>query len=162
MFCSKLTHLDTSGRAAMVDVGDKPTSKRKAEAQAVIQVGLDVARLIAANSVKKGDVLTVAELAGVMGAKQTSALIPLCHNVAVSHVDVKARLEGEVVSLRSSVVCVGQTGVEMEALTAVTVAALTVYDMCKSVNRNMVILDIKLLSKSGGTRGDYVADCGPV
>lgn len=156
MFSSgELTHVDSSGRAAMVNIASKPLSQRTASAQAIVHVGSDVAELIAANNIKKGDVLTVAQLAGVLGAKHTSALIPLCHSVAVAHVDVQARLDGPSVVLTSCVVCVGQTGVEMEALTAVSVAALTVYDMCKAVNRSMVISDIKLLSKTGGTRGDY-------
>lgn len=155
MFSSQLTHVDSSGRAAMVNIATKPSSKRTASAQAIVHIGPDVAELIAANNIKKGDVLTVAQLAGVLGAKHTSALIPLCHSVIVAHVDVQARLEGPSVVLTSCVECVGQTGVEMEALTAVSVAALTVYDMCKAVNRTMVISDIKLLSKTGGTRGDY-------
>lgn len=155
MFSSQLTHVDSSGRAAMVNIATKPTSERTATAQAIVHVGPEVAELIAANNIKKGDVLTVAQLAGVLGAKHTWTLIPLCHSVAVAHVDVKARLEGSSVVLTSCVVCLGQTGVEMEALTAVSVAALTVYDMCKSVSRTMVISDIKLLSKTGGTKGDY-------
>ncbi|XP_054271003.1 molybdenum cofactor biosynthesis protein 1-like [Macrosteles quadrilineatus] len=155
---SKLTHVDGDGKASMVDVGAKPLSKRTAVAEARVHVGEEVAELIAANNMKKGDVLTVAQLAGVMGAKRTWELVPLCHQVALSHVDVSVRLVGSTVRVTASAACVGQTGVEMEALTAVTVAALTVYDMCKAVSRQMVISDVRLVSKTGGTRGDYVRE----
>uniref|UniRef100_A0A1B6HQV5 Molybdenum cofactor biosynthesis protein 1 n=1 Tax=Homalodisca liturata TaxID=320908 RepID=A0A1B6HQV5_9HEMI len=152
-----LTHVDNEGKASMVNVGKKAISERTAEATATIQVGKEVAKLIADNNIKKGDVLTVAQLAGVLAAKRTWELVPLCHNITLAHVDVRARLDQSTsaVVLTSSVTCVNQTGVEMEALTAVTVAALTVYDMCKAVSRDMVISDIRLLSKTGGTRGDY-------
>lgn len=154
-FSSQLTHVDNSGRASMVNVGGKAESERTAIAKATVVVGKEVAELIADNNIKKGDVLMAAELAGVLGAKHTWALIPLCHTIVLSHVEVRARLVGDVVELVGSAKCVGRTGVEMEALTAVTIAALTVYDMCKSVSHNIVITDVKLLSKTGGSKGNY-------
>lgn len=154
-FSSQLTHVDNSGRASMVNVGGKAESERTAIAKATVVVGKEVAELIADNNIKKGDVLMAAELAGVLGAKHTWALIPLCHTIVLSHVEVRARLVGDVVELVGSATCVGRTGVEMEALTAVTIAALTVYDMCKSVSHNIVITDVKLLSKTGGSKGNY-------
>lgn len=156
-FSTKLTHVNDEGKAKMVNVGEKAISKRTAEAEASVRVGAEIASLIVANNMKKGDVLRVAELAGVTAAKRTWELIPLCHNITLTHVSVSARVERDTVRLHSSVQCVGQTGVEMEALTAVTVAALTIYDMCKAVSKSMVISNVQLLSKSGGTRGDYKA-----
>lgn len=155
-FSSQLTHVDNSGRASMVNVGGKAESERTAIAMAKVVVGKEVAELIADNNIKKGDVLVAAELAGVLGAKHTWALVPLCHNIILSHVEVRAQLVGDVVELVGSAKCVGRTGVEMEALTAVTIAALTVYDMCKSVSHNIVITDVKLLSKTGGSKGNYL------
>lgn len=154
-FSSQLTHVDNTGRASMVNVGGKAESERTAIAKATVVVGKEVAELIADNNIKKGDVLMAAELAGVLGAKHTWALIPLCHSIILSHVEVRAQLVGDVVELVGSAKCVGRTGVEMEALTAVTIAALTVYDMCKSVSHNIVITDVKLLSKTGGSKGNY-------
>lgn len=156
-FFSQLTHVDNSGRASMVNVGVKAESERTAVAMATVVVGKEVAELIADNNIKKGDVLVAAELAGVLAAKHTWELIPLCHTIILSHVEVRAKLVGDVVELVGSAKCIGRTGVEMEALTAVTVAALTVYDMCKSVSHNMVISDVKLLSKTGGSKGNYLA-----
>lgn len=157
LFSTQLTHVNDEGKAKMVDVGEKATSKRTAEAEASVYVGAEIAALILENNMKKGDVLRVAELAGVTAAKRTWELVPLCHNITLTHVSVTATVERDRVRLHSSVCCVGQTGVEMEALTAVTVAALTVYDMCKAVSKSMVISDVRLLSKSGGTRGNYKA-----
>lgn len=160
-FCTNtkqsLTHVDSSGKASMVDVSDKPITTREAQACAKIYVGPRVAQLIHSNNVKKGDVLSIARLAGILGAKKTSELIPLCHNIPISSIKVEASLELEShsVNLSSKVRCSGNTGVEMEALTAVSVAALTVYDMCKAVTHDMIITDIKLMSKSGGQRGDF-------
>lgn len=150
----QLSHTDSSGRAVMVDVGGKGTSLREARAEGVVLLGPEAARLVAENKMKKGDVLTVAQLAGIMAAKQTAQLIPLCHNINLTKVDVTCELDMErhAVVVRSLVRTVGQTGVEMEALTAVSVAALTVYDMCKAVTHDMVISDVKLMSKSGGKR----------
>ncbi|XP_061390665.1 molybdenum cofactor biosynthesis protein 1 [Musca vetustissima] len=153
----QLTHIDTTGKASMVDVSEKPNTTRTAVARATIYVGREVAQLIHSNNLKKGDVLSVSQLAGIMAAKKTSELIPLCHNITISSVKVNAALDldNEIVTLEASVRCSGQTGVEMEALTAVSVAALTVYDMCKAVTHDMIIKDIQLVSKSGGQRGDF-------
>ncbi|XP_059145505.1 molybdenum cofactor biosynthesis protein 1-like [Physella acuta] len=150
----QLSHTDSSGRAVMVDVGGKGTSLREARAQGVVLLGPEAARLVAENKMKKGDVLTVAQLAGIMAAKQTAQLIPLCHNINLTKVDVTCELDVErhAVVVKSLVRTVGQTGVEMEALTAVSVAALTVYDMCKAVTHDMVISDVKLICKAGGKR----------
>ncbi|XP_034102330.1 molybdenum cofactor biosynthesis protein 1 isoform X1 [Drosophila albomicans] len=151
---SNLTHIDAQGKAKMVDVAAKAQTTRVATAEAFVQVGERLTALIAANELAKGDVLSIAQLAGIMGAKQTSQLIPLCHNIALSSVRVQATLlEAEkCVRLEASVRCTGQTGVEMEALTAVAVAALTVYDMCKAVSHDICITNVRLLSKSGGKR----------
>ncbi|XP_046627732.1 molybdenum cofactor biosynthesis protein 1 isoform X1 [Neodiprion virginianus] len=157
---STLTHVDTkSGKASMVDVGEKQVSNRIAKAKGSICVGKTICRLIKENSLQKGDVLTVAQLAGIMAAKRTSDLIPLCHPLALNYVDVRLTLNEtlNVVEIESEVRCTGKTGVEMEALTAVSVAALTIYDMCKSVTPrySMVISDICLLSKTGGSKGNF-------
>jgi len=152
--CSQLTHVNAQGKAQMVDVGAKASTTRLARAEATVEVGEKLTRLIAANELAKGDVLTVAQLAGIMGAKRTSDLIPLCHNISLSSVKVQATLlkSEHSVRLEASVRCSGQTGVEMEALTAVSVAALTVYDMCKAVSHDICITNVRLLSKSGGKR----------
>ena len=147
-----LSHVGDSGRAKMVDVGSKSATSRAATAAGRVKLGELAFRLVVENRLKKGDVLSTAQLAGVMAAKQTSRLIPLCHNVALTSVDVTLTLDG---ASRSVVVectarCRGRTGVEMEALTGVAVAALTVYDMCKSVSHDIVICDIQLVSKTGG------------
>ncbi|XP_077911499.1 molybdenum cofactor biosynthesis protein 1 isoform X3 [Halichoerus grypus] len=153
----QLTHVDTAGRAAMVDVGGKPDTERVAVASAVVLLGPMAFKLIQENQLKKGDALAVAQLAGVQAAKLTSQLIPLCHHVALSHVQVGLELDGtrHAVGIRVSCRARGPTGVEMEALTAAAVAALTVYDMCKAVSRDIVLGEIKLLSKTGGQRGDF-------
>lgn len=153
--CTGLTHIDKQGKMSMVNVGGKNVTKRIAMARAKIFVGPEISTLIAANNIKKGDVLTVSRLAGILAAKQTSNLIPMCHNIILSHIDVVAELIGESVVLVGKVQAEGKTGVEMEALTAVTIAALTVYDMCKAVSKTMVITEVQLLQKSGGVRGDY-------
>jgi cyclic pyranopterin phosphate synthase len=152
-----LTHLDESGRARMVDVSEKDVTRREATARATVDMQPETAALIASGEVAKGDVLAVAQVAGVMAAKRTPDLIPLCHPLPISGVDMafeldvlKARLE-----IRATVRVTGRTGVEMEALTAVTVAALTVYDMCKAVDRAMTIRDVELLHKSGGKSGEF-------
>ena len=146
----KLTHLDESGRARMVDVGDKPESERTAVAEGEIRMSREAYDLVASQSVAKGDVLAVAEVAGVMGAKRTGELIPLCHPLGLDVARVEARLEPELpgVRVRATVKVTARTGVEMEALTAVSVALLTVYDMVKAVDRTMVIGDVKLVSKT--------------
>jgi cyclic pyranopterin monophosphate synthase len=153
----KLTHLDKQGRARMVDVGDKPISERTASAEGVVRMSPQAFELVAAQEIAKGDVLGVAEVAGIMGAKRTGDLIPLCHPLGLDLVQVEARLEPELPGVRITAVAkaTGRTGVEMEALTAVAVACLTVYDMVKAVDRGMIVEDVRLVSKSGGTRGDW-------
>ncbi len=153
----KLTHLDERGRARMVDVGAKPESERTAEAEGVVRMTRDAFDLVAAQAVAKGDVLAVAEVAGTMGAKRTGDLIPLCHPIGLDLVQVEARLEPELPGVRVTAFAkaTGRTGVEMEALTAVAVACLTVYDMVKAVDRGMTIEEVRLVSKTGGTRGDW-------
>ena len=153
----KLSHLDEAGRARMVDVGDKPESARTAVADGVVRMSHEAFDLLARQAVAKGDVLAVAEVAGVMGAKRTGELIPLCHPLGLDLVSVEARLEPELPGVRvtARAKVTGRTGVEMEALTAVSVACLTVYDMMKAVDREIIIDQVKLLSKTGGTRGDW-------
>ncbi|XP_076235842.1 molybdenum cofactor synthesis 1 isoform X2 [Calliopsis andreniformis] len=156
---SLLSHVDKNGKAHMVDVGQKIESKRVAIAQAIVHVDSIISDLIIENNVKKGDVFSVAQLAGIMGAKRTSDLIPLCHPLSLSYVNVQLRLNKESyrIEIISEVRCNGRTGVEMEALTAVSIAALTIYDMCKyaASPRSMKITDIELVSKTGGTKGDF-------
>ena len=156
---ASLTHFDAQGQAHMVDVGAKANTERIAVASGRIRMQPATLALIEAGHAKKGDVLGVARLAGIMGAKKTSELIPLCHPIALTRVAVAF----EVLTDSAEVLCtataqtVGQTGVEMEALTAVQVALLTIYDMCKAVDRGMVISDVKLLEKHGGKSGSWVA-----
>lgn len=151
------THFNTQGRARMVDVGEKALTRRSAVAGARVMVNSETFELIRSGGMKKGDVLTVAQIAGIMGVKRTSDLIPMCHPVQVDGVDLSIALNKELcaVEITAIVSCDGRTGVEMEALTAVSVAALTVYDMCKAVQRDIVITDIRLLKKTGGVHGDY-------
>ncbi|XP_032841175.2 molybdenum cofactor biosynthesis protein 1 isoform X2 [Tyto alba] len=152
-----LTHTDDEGRATMVDVGGKPDSRRSAVAGAVVRLGEKAFGMVRQNQVKKGDVLAVAQIAGIQGAKLTSQLIPLCHNIPLNHVEVSLSLDEAryAVVIRSSCQTWGRTGVEMEALMAASLAALTVYDMCKAVTHDIVIEEVKLLSKTGGQRGDF-------
>jgi cyclic pyranopterin phosphate synthase len=151
-----LTHFNEQGAARMVDVSGKPVSRRQAEASGQIRMSSATRRIIWEGTAAKGDVLQVARLAGVQAAKQTPHLIPLCHTIPLSQVEIDFALAGEdLLIIRATVSANHQTGVEMEALTSVAVAALTVYDMCKSVDRSMVIERIQLEAKSGGTRGDY-------
>lgn len=153
----KLTHLDDRGRARMVDVGAKPETERTAVAEGSVRMSREAFELASAQAVAKGDVLAVAEVAGTMAAKRTGELIPLCHPVPLDLVQVEARLEPELPGIRLTALAkaTGRTGVEMEALTAVVVACLTVYDMMKAVDRGMVIEEVRLVSKAGGTRGDW-------
>ncbi|XP_029177272.1 uncharacterized protein LOC114945298 [Nylanderia fulva] len=159
---SSFSHIDDTGKANMVDVGWKHDSKRAAIARGFVKVGPIISNLIAENNVKKGDVLSVAQLAGIMAAKRTSDLIPLCHPLALSYVNVCLRLieESHSVEIISEVRCTGKTGVEMEALTAVSIAALTIYDMCKYAVTpgTMKIYNIELISKTGGTKSDFTID----
>ena len=151
------THFNEQGRAKMVNVGEKAPSVRSATAAARVLVNRETFSLIRSGGMKKGDVLTVAQVAGVMGAKRTPDLIPMCHPILIDGVDLQLRLDEErcSVEIQATVSCDGRTGVEMEALTAVSTAALTVYDMCKAVQKDMVITDIRLLRKSGGVHGDF-------
>ncbi len=151
------THFNNEGRAKMVDVGEKPETRRTAVAAGRVLVNAETFALIRSGGMKKGDVLTVAQVAGIMGAKRTPDLIPMCHPVAVDGIDLHLSLNETdlAVEITAEVRCDGRTGVEMEALTAVSVAALTVYDMCKAVQKDMVISDIRLLEKHGGVHGDF-------
>ncbi len=153
----KLSHVDEAGRARMVDVTDKPATERVARAEWRVTMSAEAFDLVRSQTVAKGDVLAVAEVAGIMGAKRTGELIPLCHPIGLEHVLVEAELDAELPGVRvlATARTVARTGVEMEALTATAVACLTVYDMVKAVDRSMSIGDIRLLSKTGGTRGDW-------
>ena len=151
----KLSHLDATGKARMVDVGDKPATQREARAAGEITMSPEALRLIRSGRVAKGDPLQTARLAGIMAAKQTAALIPLCHPLALTHVSVDLTPTRRGYRIESRVRTNGPTGVEMEALTAVSVAALTIYDMVKAVDKAMVISGICVLEKSGGRSGHY-------
>ena len=144
----ELTHVDPQGRAQMVDVGDKPVQRRVARARGTIAMSRETADLIRGNRMQKGDVLSVAQIAGIQGAKRTAELVPLCHPLGLDKVEVQLRVEEEAVVALSEVWCTGRTGAEMEALTAVAVALLTVYDMCKAVDPHMRIGEIQLVEKS--------------
>ncbi len=156
---SSLTHFDAQGQAHMVDVGGKHATRRIALAQGRIRMAPATFALVASGTAKKGDVLGVARIAGIQAAKKTSDLIPLCHPIALTRVAVDFELEaaGNAVLCRCTTETVGPTGVEMEALTAVQVALLTIYDMCKAVDRGMTITDVQLLEKHGGKSGSWVA-----
>ena len=151
----ELTHFNEEGRAKMVDVSEKSTTVRQATAMARVRMNKSTLERIRQGGMAKGDVLAVAQVAGIMAAKQTAQMIPMCHPLALSGVDISFRFETEALVLRATVRCTGQTGVEMEALHAASVAALTVYDMCKAVQKDMEITDLRLLQKSGGKSGDY-------
>ena len=153
----KLSHTDQSGKAVMVDVTDKTSIVRRAEAYGKVILGEQVFKLVAKNNIKKGDVLTTAKIAGISAAKKCSELIPLCHNIFISKVDVDLKLNENdfSVEILSFAKTTSKTGIEMEALTATSIAALTVYDMCKGVDKSIVISKIHLLSKTGGKSGDY-------
>jgi len=157
---AELTHVDADGNAHMVDVGGKPLTDRRAVARGQIRLGVDAAAAVAERRAAKGDVLAVAQLAGIQGAKRTSDLIPLCHPLPLSGVDVVLRLEGEVVVCEATARAHWRTGVEMEALAAVSAALLTVYDMLKAVDKGMVIEEIRLLEKAGGRSGVWRAAGG--
>ena len=144
---AKLSHTDKKGKAVMVDVGDKNVQSRMAKAHGQILVAPETIKLIKKNLMKKGDVLSVAQIAGISAAKHTASLIPLCHNIVIDLVSVNMIVTDTWVQAESEVRCTGKTGVEMEALTAVSVALLTVYDMCKAVDKNMIISNIELLEK---------------
>ncbi|GHD46816.1 cyclic pyranopterin monophosphate synthase accessory protein [Thalassobaculum fulvum] len=154
---SDLTHFDDAGRARMVDVGDKDITERSATARGSVYCSTDTIALIRSGGVKKGDVLSVARLAGIMGAKRTPELIPLCHPLALTSVAVDLTVDPDrkAVDIEATCKLKGRTGVEMEALTAVSVAALTVYDMVKAVDRTMRIGDVRLVHKAGGKSGEF-------
>ena len=149
------SHFDARGKAAMVDVGGKPVTERTATARARVVMRPETAALIRSGGAKKGDVLGVARLAGIMAAKRTSDLIPLCHPLPISAVSLELEVVADAVEIAATVRTTGQTGVEMEALTAASVAALTVYDMCKSVDRGMRIEALRLTHKAGGKSGEF-------
>ncbi len=153
-----MTHIDEHGRARMVDVTEKPVTPRRAVAYGEVQTEPETMRKINQNEFAKGDVLTVAKLAGIGAAKQTGSLIPLCHPIPLTHVDldITTNTNKNVVEIRATAIAAGKTGVEMEALTAVSVAALTVYDMCKAVDRTMTITSVMLIEKHGGKSGAFV------
>lgn len=151
----KLTHIDDKGDTKMVDVGGKPQSLRTAVAKGHVTAQPVTLNLIAEQQMKKGNVLEVARLAGFMAAKRTSDLIPLCHPLNLTSIRVDVSIENERIEIEAEIQTIGRTGVEMEALTAVSVAGLTVYDMCKAVDKEMSISDIRLVKKTGGTSGDF-------
>ena len=155
----KLTHFDDMGNTRMVNVGEKPETLRIAIAQGYVTAKLETLKLISSQQMKKGNVLEVARLAGYIAAKKTSELIPLCHPLNLTSIRVDVTIVDEKIEIEAEVQTVGRTGVEMEALTAVSVAGLTVYDMCKAVDREMCISDIKLVKKSGGASGDFSMEC---
>ncbi|MDO4203589.1 MAG: cyclic pyranopterin monophosphate synthase MoaC [Selenomonadaceae bacterium] len=151
------THFNDEGKAKMVDVGEKDITRRTAVAGVSVMVNENTFALIRDGGMKKGDVLTVAQIAGIMGAKRTADLIPMCHPLFINGADLKLTLNEEKLSvdITAEISCTGRTGVEMEALTAASVAALTVYDMCKAVQRDIVITNLRLLKKTGGVHGDF-------
>jgi len=152
---SNLTHIDENGRARMVDVSDKAVTRRAAKAQAVVTMSADALAKVRDNAIGKGDVLTVAQIAGIQAAKRTDELIPLCHGLPLSHVGVEFSFGDNSVRITAEAVTSAKTGVEMEALTAATVAALTIYDMVKASDRTIRIDEIHLLEKTGGRTGDF-------
>jgi len=150
-----LTHIDDEGRARMVDVGDKPVTTRTAVASGFVKMAAATVEAIRAHTTPKGDPLETARLAGIMAAKRTSELIPLCHPLSLTHADVQLEIEDDGIAITATARTDGKTGVEMEALTAAAVAALTIYDMCKALDKGMVLTAIQLESKTGGRSGDY-------
>lgn len=150
------SHLDKNGKIKMVDISRKKTTSRVAIAEGKIFIKSATLKMITENEIPKGNVLTTAKIAGISAAKKTSNLIPLCHPLLISNIDVSFSLQKCAIVVRSKVMLEGKTGAEMEALTAASIALLTIYDMCKSVDKQMVIADIKLLRKSGGKSGDYI------
>jgi cyclic pyranopterin phosphate synthase len=155
---SELSHVDEHGQARMVDVGGKPDTVREARARGIVVMRLDTLALVQRNAIQKGDVLSVAKIAGIMAAKRTSELIPLCHPLPLTSIDLTFHVdatEGRI-EIESHVRVTGKTGVEMEALTAVAAAALTIYDMCKAVDRDMIITDVRLMEKRGGRSGTFL------
>lgn len=154
----EFTHFNESGNAKMVEVGDKEDTKRVAIAKGTITMNSKTLEMITHGQMKKGDVLSVAQIAGIMGAKRTSDIIPMCHNIFITGADIKFIIDEEnnAVHIEAEVKTTGKTGVEMEALSAVSIAALTIYDMCKAVDKDMIIEDIMLIKKTGGKSGEYI------
>jgi len=155
-----LTHVDAEGRIRMVDVSAKPVTERRAVASGFVRLREETLRAIRERRTPKGDPLEAARLAGILAAKRTAELIPLCHPLPLTHIDVEAEMKADGIVLTASVATTAPTGVEMEALVAVSIAALTLYDMCKALDREMTITDIRLERKTGGTSGDYVRQEG--
>ena len=157
---SELTHFNQEGRAKMVDVGDKPQTLRTAIAHSSIQVNEEIYNKITSNEMKKGDVLAVAQVAGIMACKKTSDIIPMCHPIPLTGVDISFEWEVTedkfIIHIDATAKTIGNTGVEMEALTAASVTALTIYDMCKAIDKGMIIGQTYLLSKTGGKNGDFL------
>ena len=154
---SKLSHIDNNGKAKMVDISNKNTNVRKASASCVVRMSSICFNAIKENTVKKGDVLTVAKIAGIQAGKKTSDIIPLCHNILIDSIDIEfiTNDEGNSIQIITNAVTDSKTGIEMEAITATTVSAITIYDMCKAIDKSIVIDDIKLIMKTGGKSGDY-------
>ncbi|NRT79886.1 cyclic pyranopterin monophosphate synthase MoaC [Clostridium beijerinckii] len=154
----EFTHFNEKGRAHMVNVSEKDETKRVAIARGSIKMKKETVDLIKDGLIKKGDVLSVAQIGGIMGVKKTSDLIPMCHNIFITGSDINFNIGKEEIEIEATVSTVGKTGVEMEALTAVTTAALTIYDMCKAVDKDMVIENVRLIKKTGGKSGEYVRE----
>lgn len=152
----ELTHFNENGKAKMVDVSEKNDTKRTAIARGSIKMNPNTIEVIKQGKIKKGDVLSVAQIGGIMGAKKTWDLIPMCHNIFLSGADINFNVLEDKVEIEATVSTIGKTGVEMEALTAVSMAALTIYDMCKAIDKDMVIENIRLIKKVGGKSGEYV------
>ncbi|AJH00816.1 cyclic pyranopterin monophosphate synthase accessory protein [Clostridium beijerinckii] len=154
----EFTHFNEKGRAHMVNVSEKDETKRFAIARGSIKMKKETVDLIKDGLIKKGDVLSVAQIGGIMGVKKTSDLIPMCHNIFITGSDINFNIGEEEIEIEATVSTVGKTGVEMEALTAVTTAALTIYDMCKAVDKDMVIENVRLIKKTGGKSGEYIRE----
>lgn len=151
----EFTHFNENGRAHMVNVGEKDDTKRVAIARGSIKMKKETVDLIKDGLIKKGDVLSVAQIGGIMGAKKTSDLIPMCHNIFISGADIKFNILEDEIEIEATISTIGKTGVEMEALSAVSIAALTIYDMCKAVDKDMIIGNVRLMKKTGGKSGEY-------
>lgn len=154
----EFTHFNESGRAHMVDVGDKDKTARIAIARGTIKMKRETINLIKEGLIKKGDVLAVAQVGGIMGAKKTSDLIPMCHNIFITGADIRFNVLEASIEIEAEVKTIGQTGIEMEALVAVSNTALTIYDMCKAIDKDMVIENIRLVKKTGGKSGTYIRE----
>lgn len=154
----EFTHFNESGKAKMVEVGDKENTKREAIARGTIKMNPLTLKMILEGQMKKGDVLSVAQVAGIMGAKKTSEIIPMCHNIFITGADIKFEIDevNNAIHIEAKARTIGKTGIEMEALSAVSITALTIYDMCKAVDKDMVIENIRLVRKTGGKSGEYI------